>query len=67
MQLSRKKQKQKAFLLSEKQNPPAEGCAHVSLDFADVVIDGMTGMSEGGAQERHSAVMAGDGTLQIHG
>ena len=42
MQQSRKKQKQKAFLVSETQNPPAEGRAHVSLDFADVVIDGMT-------------------------
>jgi len=47
MQQSKKKQKQKAFLLSEKQNPPAEGCAHVSLDFADVVIDGMTSTIEG--------------------
>jgi len=46
MQQSKKKQKQKAFLLSEKQNPPAEGRAHVSLDFADVVIDGMTGPVE---------------------
>ena len=47
MQQSRKKQKQKAFLVSEKQNPPAEGRAHVSLDFADVVIDGMTGAFRG--------------------
>jgi hypothetical protein len=34
--------KQKAFLGSEKQNPPGDGALLVCLDFADIVIDGMT-------------------------
>jgi len=42
MQQSRKQQKQKAFRVSEKQNPPTEGLLLVCLDFADIVIDGMT-------------------------
>src|SRR5579864_6812048 len=45
-----KQEKQKAFLGSEKQNPPAEGALLVCLDFADVVIDGMTGASAGRAR-----------------
>ena len=42
-----KNEKQKAFLESEKRNPSSEGSLLVCLDFADVVIDGMTTENEG--------------------
>ncbi len=45
MQQSRKQQKQKAFRVSEKQNPPTEGLLLVCLDFADIVIDVIDGMT----------------------
>jgi hypothetical protein len=44
--LMQKNEKQKAFLYREKQNPPSEGSLLVCLDFADVVIDGMTTKSK---------------------
>ena len=61
-----KQEKQKAFLGSEKQNPPAEGALLVCLDFADVVIDGMTSCECGAEAASAFAKAPADQGTQSH-